>query len=259
MVSSKHRAWRKTSDVMYVLDQYVLLCRLTKESSAPFAELFAVYAPSLVTLPDSISDDEAPLACGGLTRVRRRQEVAEVQVGPGRPVAVIGAAGGLGHYAVQLATAFGYDVVGVDVGAERLDFVKSLGERLAIEASDALDVIRHEFGGVDASLVFAARLSGFDLGFKALRPSGVVVAVGLPPTSEGNFSINPWELVGKDTVITSSAVGTVQDIRDLTRWHPRGGAEPHRRRAKLSELESVFDDLQAGRYVGRAVLTDLAN
>jgi D-arabinose 1-dehydrogenase-like Zn-dependent alcohol dehydrogenase len=88
----------------------------------------------------------------------------------------------------------------------------------------------------------------------------VFVAVGLPPTSEGNFSINPWELVGKDAVVASSAVGTVQDMRDLIALASAGRVRSHiSRRAKLSELESVFDDLQAGRYVGRAVLTDLAN
>jgi hypothetical protein len=31
------------------------------------------------------------------------------------------------------------------------------------------------------------------------------------------------------------------------------------RRGKLSELPSIFDDLEASRYLGRAVLTDLAN
>ena len=235
-------------------------CRLTKGILGTFAEFLAVYAPSLVALPDSIGDDEAPLACGGLTAYGAVKKLQRYQVQPGRPVAVIGAAGGLGHYAVQLATAFGYDVVGVDVGAERLDFVTSLGARLAVDASDALDVIRREFGGVDASLVFAARLSGFDLGFKALRPSGVFIAVGLPPTREGNFSINPWELIGKDAVVASSAVGNVQDMRELIALAAAGRVRSHiSRRAKLSELESVFDDLEAGRYVGRAVVTDLAD
>ena len=45
-------------------------------------------------------------------------------------MAVIGAAGGLGHYAVQLATSFGYRVVGVDIGEERLAFASSLGAEL---------------------------------------------------------------------------------------------------------------------------------
>ena len=53
---------------------------------------------------------------------------------PGKPVAIIGAAGGLGHYAVQIATAFGYNVVGVDVGTDRVEFVRSLGAHTAVDA-----------------------------------------------------------------------------------------------------------------------------
>jgi propanol-preferring alcohol dehydrogenase len=235
-------------------------CRQTKGILGTFAEEFAVYAPSLVTLPDSVGDDEAALACGGLTAYGAVKKLLKHQVVPGRPVAVIGAAGGLGHYAVQLASAFGYDVVGVDVGAERLEFVESLGVRLAVDASDALDVVRREMGGVDASLVFSARIAGFELGFKLLRPGGLFVAVGLPPTSDGNLSINPWEFIGKDVTFISSAVGTVQDMRELVALAAAGRVRSHvARRAKLSELNSVFDDLQAGRYVGRAVLTDLAS
>ena len=66
---------------------------------------------------------------------------------PGRWVAVIGAAGGLGHYAVQLANLFGYRVVGVDLGAERLDFVRSLGAELALEPDEAVEVVQRELGG----------------------------------------------------------------------------------------------------------------
>src|SRR6266581_3765678 len=87
-----------------------------------------------------LSGQEAPLACGGLTAYGAVKKLVNHHVMPGRPIAVIGAAGGLGHYAVQIATAFGYEVVGVDVGSERLDFVKSLGAVMALDASDALDV-----------------------------------------------------------------------------------------------------------------------
>src|SRR5437867_1121811 len=92
-----------------------------------FAEYLSVWAPALVKIPALLRDQEAPLACGGLTAYGAVKKLVKHGVVPGRPIAVVGAAGGLGHYAVQIATAFGYEVVGVDVGAERLDFVKSLG------------------------------------------------------------------------------------------------------------------------------------
>ena len=39
-------------------------------------------------------------------------------------IAVVGAAGGVGHYAVQVAKDFGYQVVGVSTGQEKVEFTK---------------------------------------------------------------------------------------------------------------------------------------
>jgi propanol-preferring alcohol dehydrogenase len=80
-------------------------CAQTKPIIGTFAEYFSVWAPSLVAIPGSLSDHEAPLACGGLTAYGAVKKLLHHRVVPGSPVAVIGAAGGLGHYAVQLANA----------------------------------------------------------------------------------------------------------------------------------------------------------
>jgi propanol-preferring alcohol dehydrogenase len=182
-------------------------CAQSKGIMGTFAEYFSVFAQSLVKLPDSVGDHEAPLACGGLTAYGAVKKMLRHHVLPGRPIAIIGAAGGLGHYAVQIATAFGYKVVGIDIGEERLEFVRSLGAYMAVGADDALEVVQRELGGVDASLVFSAKMAGFGLGMKLLRRSGLFVAVGLPPTSEGNIELNPFEFFMKDPTIIYSAVG----------------------------------------------------
>ena len=235
-------------------------CSQGKGIMGVFAEQFAVWAPSLVKLPDSIPDDEASLACGGLTAYGAVKKLTTHAVLPGRWVAIIGAAGGLGHYAVQLAKEFGYRVVGVDVGEERLEFVRSLGADLAVDASEAMAVVPQATGGgVAASLVFSAKMAGFDHGFQLLAPAGLFVAVGLPVTSEGNFSVNPFQFFFKDATLVYSAVGTVQDMRELVDLAAAGKVKSHvSRRARLSELPAVFDDLEASRYLGRAVLTDLS-
>jgi propanol-preferring alcohol dehydrogenase len=223
-----------------------------------FAEHFSVYAPSLVVLPDSVGDHEAPLACGGLTAYGAVKKLLRHHVLPGRPIAVIGAAGGLGHYAVQIANAFGYKVIGVDIGEERLEFVRSLGAYMAVSADEAIDVVQREVGGVDASLVFSAKMAGFDLGMKLLRRKGVFVAVGLPATSEGNIQLQPFEFFMKDPIIIYSAVGTVQDMRELVALAADGKVKSHiSRTGPLSDLDNIFDELEAGKYLGRAVVTDL--
>jgi alcohol dehydrogenase, propanol-preferring len=233
-------------------------CKQSKPIMGTFAEYLCVWAPSLVKIPDSLSDHEAPLACGGLTAYGAVKKLQQHRVLPGRPVAIIGAAGGLGHYAVQIAEAFGYEVVGVDIGTERLDFVKSLGASMAVGADEAVDVVQRELGGVDASLVFSAKMAGFRLGFDLLRTRGLFVGVGLPASSEGNIEFNPFELFRKDPTIIYSAVGTVQDMRELVDLAAAGHVTSHISRVgALSDLGAIFDDLEASRYLGRAVISDL--
>ncbi len=236
------------------------LCAQRAPIVGTFSEYVTVWAPSLVAIPDSLRDEEAPLACGGLTAYGAIKKLFDHHVLPGRPVAIVGAAGGLGHYAVQLAHAFGYRVVGIDVGDERLDFVRSLGAEMVVSADDAREVVSDELGGVDASLVFSSRMAGFRLGFDLLGPHGLFVAVGLPATSEGNFEFNPFELFLKDATIVYSAVGNVQDMRELVDLAAAGTVRTHvSRTGALSDLSDILDELADARYLGRAVVTDLSN
>lgn len=243
----------------YCLGGQPRLCAQTKGILGTFAEYITVWAKSLVAIPDTIDDQEAPLACGGLTAYGAVKKLIKHQVLPGRSVAVIGAAGGLGHYAVQIATAFGYKVVAVDIGEDRLNFTRSLGAHLAVDAAEALDLVQRDLGGVDAALVFSARLAGFDLALKLLRRGGLFVGVGLPATSDGNLQINPLEFFSRELTLIYSAVGTVQDMRELVDLSAAGRVKTHVSRVGgLSELPAIFDELQAGKYLGRAVLNDMA-
>jgi propanol-preferring alcohol dehydrogenase len=233
------------------------LCAQTRGIMGTFSQEFGVWAKSLVKLPDSIPDVEVPLACGGLTAYGAVKKLIKHQILPGRPVAIIGAAGGLGHYAVQIANAWGYKVVGVDIGEDRLKFVESLGAHQVLSADEAAEAVQG-FGGVDASLVFSAKLAGFKLGLDMLKRGGLWVGVGIPASSEGSIELNPWEFFQKGQIMTYSAVGNVQDMRELVDMAAAGQVKTHvGRTAALSELGDVFDDLEAGKYVGRGVLTDM--
>jgi alcohol dehydrogenase, propanol-preferring len=233
-------------------------CPESKRIIGTFAEYTSLWAPSLVTVPEAIADHDAPLACGGLTAYGAVKKLEDHGVGPGQRIAIIGAAGGLGHYAVQIAASFGYDVIGVDVGEDRLEFVRSLDAHHVFDASEAKDQIR-ALGGAHASLVFAVRMAGFRLGLQVLRPAGLFVAVALPPKSEGTFDLDPMDLFMKDPTIVYSAVGTVQDMRELVRLAAARRVTSHVSRVgALSELGSILGELERAEYTGRAVITDLA-
>ena len=233
-------------------------CAQSKPVMGVFAEDFAVYAPGLVVLPEEVGDHEAPLACGGLTAYGAVKKLPAHGVRAGAWLAVFGAAGGLGHYAVQLASAFGYRVLAVDVGAERLEFARSLGAERAVEPGEVA-AVAEELGGVAASLVFSARIAAFQSGLDVLRKGGLFVGVGLPPTSEGDLTINPFVFLLKDPTVVFSGVGTVQDMRELVDLAARGIVRTHvSRTGGLTELPAIFEELERSAFLGRAVITDLA-
>jgi len=241
----------------YCLTGRPRLCAQARPLMGTFAEQMCVWAPALVRVPDELGDEEAPLACGGLTAFSAVRKLVAHNVPPGRTIAIIGAAGGLGHYAVQIARAFGYRVVGVDVGEDRLEFVRSLGAEDVVSA-DAAAGFALGLGGVHASLVFAARLAGFELGLQMLRRGGLFVAVGIPPSSDGSLQLNPWQMFLNDPTIIYSAVGTVQEMRELVDLAAAGRVKTHVSRVgALSDVPQIFDELAAGKYLGRAVITDL--
>jgi len=241
----------------YCLTGRPRLCAQAQVLMGTFAEQLSVWAPALVKIPDALGDEEAPLACGGLTAFSAVRKLGTHGVPPGRTIAIIGAAGGLGHYGVQIARAFGYRVVGVDVGEDRLEFVRSLGAEYAVSADDAA-AFASELGGVAASIVFAPRVAGFELGMQMLRRGGLFVAVGIPPSSDGNLQLHPWQMFLTDPTIICSAVGTVQEMRDLIDLAAAGKVKTHVSRVgDLSDVPAIFDELEAGKYLGRAVITNL--
>jgi len=94
-------------------------------SRGSFAEYAAVREHKLSRKPVNLTFEQAavvPISAG--TALQALTDVG--MVGPGQRVLIIGASGGVGSYAVQLAKAFGAEVTGV-CSTAKLDFVQSLG------------------------------------------------------------------------------------------------------------------------------------
>ena len=100
----------------------------------------------------------------------------------GQRVLIIGASGGVGSYAVQLAKAFGAEVTGV-CSTAKLDLVRSLG------ADHVLDYTRDDFADGDARydlIIDIAGNSPLSRLRRALTPAGTLVIVG--GESKGNLT-----------------------------------------------------------------------
>ena len=69
-----------------------------------------------------------------------------------------------------------------------------------------------------------------------------------------------FRLFAIEPTIIFSAVGNVQDMRELVDLAARGKIRTHvDRTGPLSDLEAIFEELETGKFLGRAVITDLAH
>jgi NADPH:quinone reductase-like Zn-dependent oxidoreductase len=142
-------------------------------SSGAFAEYVSVPQESLALKPVNATFEQAAvLPISGFTAIQAIRDKGQVK--PGQKVLVIGASGGVGTYAVQIAKAYGAEVTGV-CGTRNVDMVRSLG------ADHVVDYTQEEITDsgqlYDLILDTAGNRSLSDLR-SALAPSGTLIIVG---------------------------------------------------------------------------------
>lgn len=97
-----------------------------------FAEYVRAEVGMLAVKPTNLSFEQA--AAAPISGVTALQALRKAAVQPGDKVLVVGASGGVGTFAVQLAKAFGADVTGV-CSTAKVDLVSSLGVDHVIDYS----------------------------------------------------------------------------------------------------------------------------
>jgi len=138
-----------------------------------FAEYACARADRLAPKPANLSFEQAAgVPVSGCTALRGLRDAGGIHAG--QSVLIIGASGGVGTFAVQLAKLFGTHVTGV-CSTPKVDLVRSIG------ADDVIDYTREDFAdGVqryDLILDTAGRRSLSHLR-RALTPRGTLAIVG---------------------------------------------------------------------------------
>ncbi|BCJ41344.1 NADPH:quinone reductase [Actinoplanes ianthinogenes] len=142
-------------------------------STGSFAEFATARADRIAAKPAGVSFEQAAVVpVSGTTALQAVRDVARVR--SGQRVLVIGAGGGIGSFAVPLATEAGAEVTGV-CSAGKADLVRSLG------AVDVLDYRTEEVdtrGPVFDVIIDVAGNRPLSLLRRALTPRGTLVLVG---------------------------------------------------------------------------------
>jgi len=222
-----------------------------------FAEYACARADRLVPKPSNLTFEQAAaVPVSGCTALQALRDRGKVR--PGQRVLIIGAGGGVGTFAVQLAKAFGVEVTGV-CSTTKVELVRSIG------ADRVIDYTREDFADGDSRYNVILDIAGnrsLSHLRRALAREGTLVLVG----GEGG---GRW-LGGVDRTLralvlsrfvrqglsTWIATQPKEDLEVLHELLETGKVTPVVDRTfPLSEVPEAIRYLRGGRARGKVVIT----
>lgn len=229
-------------------------------SMGGLAEYCVVPANALAVISNALPYTEsAILGCAVFTAYGAMRHAAEMRAGDS--VAVIGV-GGVGSSCLQIARAFGAaEIIAVDVQDDKLENARKLGATHTINAmkEDVVDKIKEITGGmgVDVAIEALGRPSTFLQCTKSVRDGGKAVMIGLAATNAiGEVDIT--RLVRRQIkIIGSYGARARQDLPQVVKLAEAGTFDllnTVSRKCKFEEVNSIYEDLDQGKIVGRAVV-----
>src|SRR5512132_1050245 len=222
-----------------------------------FAELAVTDPAKLVPKPATLTFAQAAaVPVSGTTALRAVRDVGKVE--PGQRVLVIGASGGVGSLAVQIAKAFGANVTGVS-STSKSDLVRSLG------ADDVIDYTREDFADGSRTwdvIVDTAGRRPLSKLRRALTPKGTLVIVGGDGGGRwtGGFFRGMLraplvsvfvgqKLMGLNSKVTREDLEGVAELAEAGKLTPVIGHT-----YALSETPEAIRELEAGHSAGKLVI-----
>jgi len=211
-----------------------------------FAEAMRVHERFAVPIPSGLaSEDAGPLMCGGITVF---SPLMEFDVRPTSHVAVLGV-GGLGHLAIQFASAMGCEVTALSSTAEKEAEARKMGAHhfVATKEEGALKACRGRFDMVISTV--SANLNWRHY-VSTVAPKGNLCFVG---QTGGAAEIAPASLISGRKSVSGSPIGSPIAIRRMLEFAARNGVAPKREDYGLSEVNDVFARMHDNKIRYRAV------
>jgi propanol-preferring alcohol dehydrogenase len=227
-----------------------------------YAEYMAIPGANVTPIPDGVTDLDAAVATDAIaTPYHACRE--EARVGPGDTVLIVGAGGGVGIHAVQMAKLCGGWVVAADVGDDKLQAARDCGADALVDArrGDLASQVRTltDGRGVDAAIDFVASRETLEGSVGALARAGRLVIIGSRPKSvfgvDPTFSVDPGRMLYDMLEIHGSRYVTLTEIQQtLELLRQRRLRAVVGRTFPLEGAEEAHALLRANALVGRAAL-----
>ena len=212
-----------------------------------YATYVAAPEGHLAVKPTTIGYEEA--AGASLAALTAYQALAfKAGVHPGQRVLVQAAAGGVGHFAVQIAKILGAYVIGTASEANR-DFVLSLGadEFVDYRSGHLKDHVQ------DVELVLDM-IGGdtIDQSLEAMRPGGKIISI---PSGANTHVVEKAQAKGMigNTFMTAS---NGRDMQQIARWLEEGRLHTHIAAVfPFYQMDKAHESLETGRTRGKIIVT----
>ncbi|MBO3749492.1 NAD(P)-dependent alcohol dehydrogenase [Streptosporangiaceae bacterium NEAU-GS5] len=222
-----------------------------------FAQYASARADLLAPMPKNLTFDNASAApISALTALQAVRDSGQVE--PGQRVLIIGASGGVGTFAVQIAKAYGAEVTGV-CSTTKLDLVRALG------ADHVIDYTRHDITGpgrrYDVILDIGGNRTLTHLR-RVLTPRGTLVIVGGETGGRWLGGVDRLlrapmlsRFVGQN-LITLTNSENAQDLLVMTELIESGQVTPAVDRAyPLEQTPAAVQYMHEGHARGKVVVT----
>jgi len=222
-----------------------------------YAECTRALEDKLAPKPTNLTFEQAAVvAISGLTALQAVRDSGKVQTG--QKVLILGASGGVGTFAVQIAKSFGAQVTGV-CSTTKVDLVRSLG------ADHVIDYTREDFAEGEQRydvILDTGGHSSLSRLRRALTPKGRLVIVGAETNGKwfGGFdrSIRAMLLsrfVGQ-TLVAFANSENAKDLIAIKEIIAAGKVTPVIDRTfSLSEAPKAFHYLREGHARGKIAIT----
>ena len=202
------------------------------------------------------ADKAAVASCSVVTSYRALVKRAKVR--QGEVVVVVGAGGGVGLQAVQIAAHAGARVIAVDTDERRFPLATEQGAHETMLASEdgfaegVLDLTQGQGAAVVVDLVATASTMAASLA--ALESGGRLVLVGYRP--DVPFTAVVPDVVFREIEVYGSHWASLTDMREVLAMIDEGLLNPLVMRSyPLEEAARALEELATGEAMGRTVLT----
>lgn len=212
-----------------------------------YAEYVAAPANQIAIKPENISHEEA--AGATLTALTAWQAlVNNAKVRKGDKVLIHAAAGGVGHYAVQIAKHFGAYVIGT-ASAINCDFVKQLG------ADEFIDYTTEKFEEriKDADIVLESQPGNDHLlrSFKAAKKGGRIISIKSSPEGETLDLIKEKQLFFQRILVRSNG----EDMKEIAKLLNEKRVQSHiSQKYEFMDLPKAHQQIETGKTRGKIVV-----